>query len=235
MVLTGVPAPLAVQSMVSAAEAAAILVGIEVGSVLHLDLVADLVVDNVPVLALDMVVYILVVRPVDVVVLLLPLLSDPLKVLEGVACSILVERLSLRKLLKHLVSRGELAIALDVEAQFRLEAWGRNDLDASVLMRLLTVVELLNVVHWVLEFFLSGPKNRHFVNFIELVVNVFGLDEGVFQHLIDQFLFLFGHLAVHVAIVTLPFLPLAGRFDRGGFSGERLTVLLPERCGSSLS
>lgn len=61
MVLTGVPAPLAVQSMVSAAEAAAILVGIEVGSVLHLDLVADLVVDNVPVLALDMVVYFLVV------------------------------------------------------------------------------------------------------------------------------------------------------------------------------
>ena len=73
--------------------------------VLDLDLVANLVVNDVPVLAFDMIIDFLVVGPVNVLVRLLPLLGDPLKVLERVSSPVLVERLTLSELLQHLISR----------------------------------------------------------------------------------------------------------------------------------
>lgn len=137
VILEGIPAAVAVQLVVSAAEAAAVFVGVEVGGVLHLDLLAHLVVDDVPISAFNVVVYVLIVVPVDVLVLLLPLLGDPLEVLKGVADPILMERLSLGELLQDLVSCRQPAITVDVKAEFWFETLRRHNLDTSVLMDLL--------------------------------------------------------------------------------------------------
>ena len=97
------------------------------------------------------------------------------------------------------------------------------------------MVQLLDVVHRVLKFFLGGPEDGHFIDFMEFIVDVFGLDEGILQSLINHLLFLFGHLTVHISVVAAPFLSLARRLDGCELAGQRLTVLLLEGCGSSLS
>lgn len=96
------------------------------------------------------------------------------------------------------------------------------------------MVQLLDVVHRALEFFLCGPEDRHLVDFMQFIVDVFGLDERILQSLINHLLFLFGHLTVHVPIAAASFLSLARRLD-GRLAGQRLTVLLLEGRGSSLS
>ena len=120
-----------------AAETAAVLVRIEIGCVLHLDVLSHLIINYVPVLAFNVVVYFLIVVPVDVLVLLLPLLGDLLEFCKCVADPILMERLSLRELLQDLVSCGQLAITLSIKAEFRSETRRWDDLDASVLMHFL--------------------------------------------------------------------------------------------------
>ena len=84
-----------VQVVVLAAKTTAELAGVKIGCVLDLDFVADLVVDYLPVLALNSLVNLLVVVPVDVLVFALPYFGYFLEVLEGVTVSILVERLAL--------------------------------------------------------------------------------------------------------------------------------------------
>ena len=85
-----------VQMVVFSSESAAILASIEVGCVLDLNVVAGLIVYDLPVLALDPIVHLLIIVPVDVLIFALALLRNPLEVTERVARAVLVERLSLR-------------------------------------------------------------------------------------------------------------------------------------------
>lgn len=91
-----------VQSVVLTSEATSELASVEISCVLYLNLITDLVVNNLPVLSLDSVVYLLVVIPVDILIFAFSYFGYLLKVLKGVTFSILVEWLSLSQLLQDL-------------------------------------------------------------------------------------------------------------------------------------
>lgn len=173
VVLELVPFAILVQMMVPSSKSTTILASIEVGCVLDFYVVASLIVDNLPVLALDPIVHLLIVVPVDVFVLALTLLRNSLEIAERVAYAILVERLPLRQFLQLLVSGGQAPITSDVKAEFWPEAGRWNDLDAAVLVHPFLVVKIFDVVDGIFEFFFSGPVNWHFINFFKLIVDIF--------------------------------------------------------------
>ena len=168
-----------VQVVVLAPEAAAVPARVEVCSVLYFELFAHLVVDYLPILALDPVVDLLVVVPVNVFVLALTFFGDSLKVLECVTHAILMERLPLCKFLQDLESCRQAPVAVHVETQLRLEAWWRNDLDTPVLVHFFVIVQVLDVIHWAFEFFLGGSEHWHLINLLQFVVYVFRFDERI--------------------------------------------------------
>ena len=96
MVLELVPFAILVQMMVPSSKSTTILASIEVGCVLDFYVISSLIVNDLPVLALDPIVHLLIVVPVDVFVLALTLLRNSLEIAKGVAYAILVERLPLR-------------------------------------------------------------------------------------------------------------------------------------------
>lgn len=97
------------------AEAASELPGVEVGGVLHFILFSDLVLDVVPVLALDMLEDNVIIGPVNVFVLFLLLSCDVLEIFESVSTQILIKRHALGQLLEDLVPCCHFLIAVDVE------------------------------------------------------------------------------------------------------------------------
>ena len=177
MVLKFILLSVLVQVVLLTAKATPELAGVKIGSVLDLDFVTNLVVDNLPVLALDSFVNLLVVVPVDVLVLSFPYLGYFLEVLEGVANSILVEGRALGQFLKHLVSCWQASIAFNIEAELGSEARWWNNLNTAILVGFLFIVQLFNVVNRTLEFFLGGPEYRHWIYLVQLVVHVFRLDQ----------------------------------------------------------
>lgn len=185
MVLKLVFLSILVQAVVLASKATAKLACVKIGCVLNLYLVADLVVNNLPILALDSIVHLLVVVPVDVLVLAFSYFGYFLKVLESVTFPILVERLTLSQLLQDLEPCRQASVALNIKTELRLETSWRNNLYAAVLAHFLFVVELFDVVNRALELLLGGPEHGHLFNFVELAVDILGLHERVLQGLVN--------------------------------------------------
>ena len=73
--------------------------GIEVRCILYFDFLADLILDHVPVFSFNSIIYLLIIRPVNVSIDFLSVLSDLSKLLKGVPLEILIEWNSLRELL----------------------------------------------------------------------------------------------------------------------------------------
>ena len=83
-------------------EATAINICVQISRILDSTLVTNLVVHDVPVLFLNLAEYLLILRPVDIVVALLDVFRHVLELFECVSRLILVERCTLRKFLQGL-------------------------------------------------------------------------------------------------------------------------------------
>jgi hypothetical protein len=128
------------------AKSTTILLRIKVCCILDFDFLANLILDIIPVFALNLLEYLGIICPIDSLILLL--FSDGYlsKVFKPVPIEILVKWDALAQLLQHLVSRGHAQLTLHVEGQRWLEALGWYNFDAPVLISLVDVVELLDVV-----------------------------------------------------------------------------------------
>lgn len=168
-----------VQVVVLAPKTTPVPARVKVCSVLNFELFAHLIVDYLPIFALDPIIDLLIVVPIDVFVLALSFFGDSLKVFECVTHAILMERLPLCQFLQDLESCWQATVAIHIETQLRLEACWRNDLDTPVLVHFFVVVQVLDVIHWAFEFFLGGSEHWHLIDLLQFVVYVFRFDERI--------------------------------------------------------
>lgn len=106
MVFKLVPFTIYIEMMVPAAKSTTKLACIEVSCVFNFNIFTHLVVDDLPVLALNSTVDLLVIGPIDVLIFALPLPSNSLEITKSMPITILMKWLTLRQFLEHLISCG---------------------------------------------------------------------------------------------------------------------------------
>ena len=94
---------------------------------------------------------------------------------ECATCCILLEGLTLGKLLQHLESGGQFLVRVAIESKRGLEGARRDNFDASVLLNIFILNQLVDVNEWIRKLLLCRKISLHFFNRSDRVVDVFGL------------------------------------------------------------
>jgi len=79
--------------------------------------------------------------------------------------------------LEHLIPSRHPKFTLHVKGQRWFEGSRRDNLDASVLVHFLLMIQLLDVINRVFELFFGWPEDRHAINQVQFFVGVFGLQQ----------------------------------------------------------
>ena len=181
---------LVADSLIRHAESVAIDPGIEVSSVFDLQVVADLVLDVIPVLLFDLIEDFLVVAPINSLILNFNFFRHFFEVTKAVSVIVLFEWDALAELLEDLVPSRQLDVAIHIESHRWLEAWRWYDLDTTILFSISVCIQILNIVDRALELLFCGVKHGHSFDIVEVAVDILGLRERIADGLVQKLLLL---------------------------------------------
>ena len=157
---------------------------IEVGCILDLQVVSNLVLDVIPVLLLNMIENLHIVSPINALVFKFGGFSHFLKVTKTVAYVVLLERYSLAQLLEDLEPRRQLHVAIHIESHRGLEASGRYNLHTTILFGIGVKIQVLNIIDWAQKLLFSRPKHGHTFDIVQVAVNILGLRQRIANGLV---------------------------------------------------